>query len=543
VVGGTSVVNGAVFLRARPEDFELWANLGNDKWAPDAVLPYFIKSEHDLDFTTAYHGQSGPIPVRRPNLDQLHPISIAFADACQELGYPEEQDKNSPYPEGFGRIPSNCIDGVRMNTAITYLAAAQDRGNLTITGETLVREVLFQGDRATGIEADCRGQRVRFHGDEIVLCAGAIKSPHLLMLSGIGPADTLRRHMIPVKVDSPGVGRNVADHPTLRVRYRISDKYAVPLAHGAIPLQMSLNYVDHTAAENGDLQIIPVASSLFRLLRPSLSRPIATARALSRLSLKFMVDQLRSSVGYQLLCALEREASRGEMGLKSPDPEDSPVIRLNYLSEPQDILHIRTNIRKSVELLNTQAFRRLGAVRTSPRDGDLASDRTLDAWILSNLGSAFHTSCSAKMGPESDAMAVVDQYCRVRGVTNLRVVDLSISPTIVSRAPHATAIMIGERAADFFADCSNLVLAWRQALYGWLMPMTFGIDLDAGEIWVSGRATTARSGQNKDPQGRGTVRVAQSLPLVRVLRMIWVTRYELSPSLRAISSGLRPCSL
>jgi choline dehydrogenase len=452
VVGGSSAVNGTVFLRARPEDFAIWARLGNDQWNFNAVLPYFVKSEHDRDFSTAYHGQSGPLPIRRLTPEQLHPISIAFAHACQELGYPEEPDKNSPDPEGVGPIPCNCINGIRMNAAITYLAMAKGRDNLTIAADTIGREVLFHGDRAIGIEADSPAGRVRLYGDEIVLCAGAIKSPHLLMLSGIGPANALRKQQIRVKVDSPGVGINVADHPTLRVRYRIADKYAVPLAPSAVPLQMSLNYMDTAGGENGDLQIIPVASSLFRMLRPSFSRPIATAKALSRLSGKFLFDQLRSSVGYQLLCALEREASRGVIELRSADPADSPVIRLNYLSQPEDMLHIRTNMRMAAELLSTKAFRDLGAMRASPGDDDLRSERALDAWIVAHLGTAFHTSCSAKMGPDSDALAVVDQYCRVRGVTNLRVVDLSIAPTMIGRAPHATAIMIGERAADFFAS-------------------------------------------------------------------------------------------
>jgi choline dehydrogenase-like flavoprotein len=375
VVGGSSAVNGTVFLRARPEDFAIWARLGNDRWNFNAVLPYFIKSEHDRDFPGPYHGQSGPLPVHRLSPDQLHPISIAFANACQELGYPEEPDKNSPDPEGAGPIPSNCVDGIRMNTAITYLAMAKGRDNLTIAADTTGRKVLFHGDRAIGIEADSPAGRVRLYGDEIVLCAGAIKSPHLLMLSGIGPEDALRKHKIRVKADCPGVGGNVADHPTLRVRYRIADKYAVPLAPGAVPLQMSLNYMDAAGGENGDLQIISIASSLFRMLRPSFSRPIATARALSRLSGKFLIDQLRSSVGYQLLCALEREASRGVIELRSADPADSPVIRLNYLSEPEDIRHIRTNIRMAAELLSTKAFRDLGAIRVSPTDEDLRSER------------------------------------------------------------------------------------------------------------------------------------------------------------------------
>jgi choline dehydrogenase len=461
VVGGSSSINGAAFLRGREEDFDEWAALGNDVWEWSKVLPCYRRSETDLDFKSELHGTCGPIPVRRPTDSELHPISRAFIDACTSLGFAYEADKNGQGTEGVGPIPANVSDGIRMNTALTYLALAAGRKNLAVMADTLVRRVLVEGNRATGIEIERYGAIESVLGGEVVLCAGGLKSPQLLLLSGIGPADDLRAHGVDVVMDSPGVGRNLADHPSIPIRYRVGRRLA-STDPNALPLQVGLNYLDPGAAENADVAVTCVTgslSSMFRAagvgdgghaLRPSyLSRPVATVRALRRLPLRFVVSQARTSTDYQFLCSVEKEGSRGAITLSSPDPHDPPVIDLDYLSDPEDILRIRTNVRTAVDILRAAPFTAMGASRTAPLEEDLGTEASLDAWIDRNLTSSFHTSCGARMGPESDPLAVTDQRCRVRGIEGLSVVDISVAPTMIRRATNATAIMIAERAAEF----------------------------------------------------------------------------------------------
>ncbi|GAA1008217.1 dehydrogenase [Acrocarpospora pleiomorpha] len=453
LVGGSSAVNGTYFIRGRREDFDQWAALGNDLWSYEQVLPFFKKSERDLDFADEFHGQDGPMPVRRPGQKELQPVSQAFIEACLRAGYPEDPDKNAPAEEGVGPIPRNVVDGFRMNTAVTYLASIRNRPNLTVLGDTFVRRVIFDGKRAVGVETERDGRPAEFRGNEIVLSAGGIKSPHLLMLSGVGPADSLRKHGIEVVHDSPGVGRNVKDHPSVFVNYRVRED-RTPLPVDFMPFQTCLN---HTAAEStvdGDLQITCGAAPYSRMIGsatgkrigvPSyLTRPLATLSALRRLPTRLVYTQARNQDNLVLLCSLDAEQSTGEIYLNSADPADSPGISLNYLSDPADLPRVVANVRLALELLQSPQFKRLGTQIVSPSDEDLRK------WITGNLGTSLHTSSSARMGPESDPTAVVDQYCRVHGVEGLRVVDISIMPTIIRRGPAATAVMIGERAAALF---------------------------------------------------------------------------------------------
>jgi len=462
IVGGSSTVNGTYWIRGRREDFDEWAALGNDLWSWDRVLPFFRKSETDLDFDNEFHGQDGPMPIRRPHPDQLRPVSQAFMEACLHLGFPEDPDKNAPGVDGVGPIPRNAIDGIRVNTAMTYLATARSRPNLTVLGETFVRRVLFEGTRAVGVEADRNGQRVEIRGAEVVLCASGFKSPHLLLLSGIGPADALRKHGIEVVHDSPGVGKNVKDHPSVLVNFRVPDRGVLP--PDFMIFQTCLN---HTAPDSdivGDLQITCAAASFSQVFRsmtatgkrgrlPSyVARPWATMKALRKLPLRFLLSTAKMQDDFVFLVSLDSEKSTGEITLTSADPNDPPAIRLNYMSEPGDLRRLTANVRLAAELLAHPAFKQLRAERASPTDDDLASDASLHAWMKANMGTSLHTTCSARMGPASDPTAVVDQHCRVHGVEGLRVVDISIMPNITRRGPAATAVMIGERAAGLFDE-------------------------------------------------------------------------------------------
>lgn len=459
IVGGSSAVNGTFYIRGRREDFDGWAALGNDLWSFEQVLPFFRKSETDLDIADHYHGTDGPIPVQRAAPSELRPVSSAFTEACLESGFAEEPDKNAPGPEGVGPIPRNSVDGYRMNTAVTYLAAARDRPNLTVYGQTLVRRVLFQGSRAIGVEAERAGRPVTFHGAQIVLAAGGIKTPQLLQLSGVGPADQLRRFGVPIVHDSPGVGQNAKDHPTVHVSFRVDEKAtALPPAFSAF--QTCLNYAAPGSAV-GDLQIACTAASYAQMIkavpvagrrRPRLpsyvKRPLRTLGALKELPTGLVITQAANQDNLVLLCSLDAEESLGEVVLDSADPRAAPAIRLNYLDDPRDLPRLVHSVRTAIDLLARPSFARIGMRRVGPSDKDLADDRTLGDWITSRLATSFHTSCTARMGPASDPTSVVDQRGRVHGVDGLRIADISIMPTITRRGPAATAVMIGERIAD-----------------------------------------------------------------------------------------------
>ncbi len=463
VVGGSSAVNGTYFIRGRPADFDDWAANGSERWSWDQVLPYFRRCERDHDFDGELHGQDGPMPIVRPRPDQLRPVSRAFVASCRAAGHPEDPDKNDRGSLGVGPIPRNCVDGIRVNTAAAYLTPARDRDNLTVLGGTEVRRVLFDGTRAVGVEAQRGGERVAYHGDEVILSAGGIKSPQLLMLSGIGPAEHLRSHGIDVVRDRPGVGRNVRDHPSVTVHFRVKDDGA-PLPDDFMTFQTCLNHTAPGSDVESDLQITCGAASFsqmigdasgargpLRRLPSYLRRPIATLRALRRLPLRVVLAQARMQDNLMLLCSLDAERSRGEITLTSADPAAPPRIALNYLSDPADLPRLAANVRTAVGLLDAPAFRALKVRRVAPTDRDLASDDALHAWIRGNLGTALHTVNSVAMGPATDPDAVVDQHCRVHGVERLRVVDISIVPRI-RRGPAATAVMIGERMAALIDD-------------------------------------------------------------------------------------------
>jgi len=458
VIGGSSTINGTYFVRGRPEDFDGWAAMGHDLWSYQQVLPFFRKCESDRDFGGAYHGQDGPIPIRRPGDEELRDVSRAFVDACLAAGYGAEPDKNAPGPSGIGPTPRNVANGFRINTAAGYLTPARDRPNLTVLGDSLVRRVLFDGTRATGVEVERQGQPVTYAAGEVVLCAGGIKSPHILMLSGVGPAEELRRHGIAVVHDNPGVGRHVKDHPSLPVNFLVRDDDA-PLPIDFMSFQSTLNHTAEGSDISSDLQITCGSATMAQMMRPAgasglrerlpsyLTRPIRTLNALRKLPARLVMSEARTQDTLRLLCSLEAEKSTGAITLRSADPAEAPVINLNYLSHPDDLPRLRANLRVATDLLLSPSFRKLKLRLVGLTRDDLASNAAMDGWIRNNLGTSYHTSCATRMGPASDPTAVVDQRGRVHGVEGLRVADISIMPEITRRGPAATAVMIGERIA------------------------------------------------------------------------------------------------
>lgn len=460
ILGGSSALNGTYFIRGTREDFDLWERLGNDEWSYEKVLPFYKKLETDHDFADPqYHGSSGPVPVKRATDGLAHPITEAFMLACADLGFVAEADKNTSGQPGYGPIPMNAIDGVRINGAMSYLLPNLDRPNLTIRGNTYVRRVLFAGTQAVGVEVEADGRTEQLRAAEIVLSAGAVKSPHLLMLSGVGPAAELRAQGVPLICDLSGVGKGFSDHPDLSVGYQPTRRFSVQ--PGQAIMQSGLNFTADGSAHTGDLEILaPLAPFGQLMLGSSSSRlsglarvarhPLATARSMRGVSISRALEQARHQWDLSLAVAVQQEDSRGNIFLMSDDPHVRPRIEYNYLTESSDLVRLRQVVRVAGELLSAKPFRPLVKVLTDPDQNTLASDASLDQWIRTHLATAIHLSSSCHMGPDTDETAVVDQHCRVRGVEGLRIVDTSVMPYVTSRGPNATAVMLGERAAEFF---------------------------------------------------------------------------------------------
>ena len=425
VVGGSSAINGQVFLRGVPEDYDNWAAWGNDEWSFVKTLPYFRKQETDMDIKDDFHGFDGPIPVRRHARETWLPAQTAFYQACRDDGYPEDPDMNHPESWGVGPIPMNNPDGVRMSTSLTYLNPVRNRLNLTVRSTVTVRRILFEGKRATGVEVQSGDEIFVVESEEIILSAGGIGSPQILMLSGVGPADHLKEMGIPVQLDSPGVGQNLRDHPNVRVPVRVKDDF--PLDPEAPRSQLALRYTAAGSSDRNDMQI----------LASSFSSPMGGDPA--------------AGEGIRFTCVLELAVGAGEVKLASTDPHVQPFLDYRYLDEPWDRERLREGVRLCLKLLEHDVYKDIVEGLISPTPRDLVSDDTLDQWLLRNVTTTQHISGTCKMGPDSDPMAVLDQYCHVRGLEGLRVVDVSVLPDCIRANTNATTIMIAERVADWMS--------------------------------------------------------------------------------------------
>lgn len=426
VVGGTSAINGQVFLRGVPEDYDNWASWGNDEWSFIKVLPFFRKLETDTDINDDFHGNDGPIPVRRHKKEDWLPAQSAFQEACTDQGYPETYDHNNPDSWGVGPFPMNNPNGVRMSTSLTYINPNRHRLNLTIRGNVMVHRILFEGSRAVGVEAESGGIVFRIESDQIVLSAGAIASPHILMLSGIGPKKHLESHGISVVRDTPGVGQNLRDHPLVALRVKTKPDFL--LDPNAPRMQTLLRYTATGSPDRNDIQIFPSSFST-----PLGGDPFAEE-------------------GIRLTCMLERAEGAGELTLTTPDPNVQPNINCRYLEHPRDLSRLREAVRIGLDILDHESFENIVDGLISPTEEDLVSDDTLDLWMLKNVWIGQHLSGTCKMGPDNDGMAVVDQYGRVHGIEGLRVADASIMPDCIRANTNLTTIMIGERIADWIAN-------------------------------------------------------------------------------------------
>ena len=432
VTGGSSAINGQIWFRGIPEDFDEWAKLGNDEWDYLDVLPYFRKSETDLDFPgDDFHGSDGPIPVRRYTDAELLPSPRAFMEACVAAGFPRTHDMNHPESTGVGFYALNRIDEIRMSTALTYLRIARNRLNLTLRSEVLVHRILFEGNRAIGVEAESGGEVFEVEADQVVLSGGAINSPQLLMLSGAGPAGHLSEVGIPVVADLPGVGQNLRDHPAVFMHYETN----VTLPPLSPALQVGMRYTTPRSPFRNDMQMRPLQ--------------IRT----EHIPTDFQISGDSVPTGFSI--AMQKALSHGEIRLASADPRDQPILDYRYLTDPFDRERMRGAVRLCAEISAMPEYAPARMSRLSPTDDVLADDDTLDAWLLENVLTQHHSSGTCKMGPDSDPMAVVDQHCRVRGLDNLMVIDASVMPDVVRANTNATTIMIAEKAADLIRNLAS----------------------------------------------------------------------------------------
>ncbi|MGI5224597.1 mycofactocin dehydrogenase MftG [Actinoallomurus sp. CA-142502] len=421
VLGGSTTVNGGYFIRARREDFDRWsARAGDALWAYERALPFLRALETDLDFgATPVHGGHGPVPVGRTGLGR--PAAEAFRAAARELGHPDEPDKNAQGVPGVGPVPTNTAGGERINTGTAYLLGALGRPNLTVLGDCFVRSVAVERGRATGVVADRNGRRTVLEAGEIVLCAGSFASPHLLHLSGIGPAKVLACAGVPVVEDLPAVGAALSDHPQVVLEWtprRPVAESAGSWLGGALHLSSSGG--DHP----GDLEILQSLVPMAGLVG---GRTAVPGQPLA------------------LLASVQTPRTSGRLRTVSADPRVPPRIDYGYLETADDRRRLREAVRAAAALLSTSAFGEVSAGVVEP--ASLDDDGLLDRWIRSRLGTSQHTCGTVPMGRSGDPSAAVDGHGRVYGVSGLRVADTSILPAAPLRGPAATAVLIGELIA------------------------------------------------------------------------------------------------
>ena len=426
VTGGSSAINGQIFLRGVPDDYDRWASWGNDEWTFENSLPYFRKLETDTTYSDDFHGTDGPIICHRFPEEQWRGASKAFYESCLDYGFADCPDHNAPDTTGVGPLPLNNPEGIRWSTNLGYLSLSRHRLNLTIRPNCLVHRIVFDGNRATGVDVESGGERFVVEGDEIILSAGAVGSPQILMLSGIGPADHLNEVGIPVLKDLPGVGQNLRDHPLVYVTWRTKPEYELETFGPRI--QFGLRYT----ASNSDLENDMIVYMMI----------FATGR----------IDRggdRMTPIGIRMIIGLDLAVGAGELQLQSSDPSVQPMLDYNYFQEEFDRSRMREAVRICSKLGEHEAWKDIIEERTEPPDEAFESDDALDDWMRREVTTGHHISCTNKMGPADDPMAVVDQYGKVHGIEGLRVVDASIMPDCVRANINVTTMMIGERIADF----------------------------------------------------------------------------------------------
>ena len=443
VLGGSSSVNGMVCVRGHARDFDGWAQTGAAGWAYRDVLPYFKRAETFAGGADAYRGGAGPLHTRSGDLK--NPLYRAFVEAGVAAGYAETQDTNGFRQEGFGRLDMTVHRGRRWSTANAYLKPVLGRANLEVRTRARVQRLLFDGLRATGVAYERGGQQMEARAQrEVILCAGAINSPHLLKLSGIGPGSELQAHGIKALVDLPGVGENLQDH--LEFYFQHACKQPVTLFSATSLLAKGLIGAQWLLTRRGLGATNHFETGGFIRSRAGVDYPDIQFHFLP-LAVSYDGKTEATQHGFQAHVGPMRSLSRGNITLRSPDPLAAPIIRFNYMSHELDWQEMRACVRLTREIFGTQPFDAYRGEELQP-GADIVTDEAIDTFVRAKVETAYHPSGAARMGAAADRGSVVDPDCRVIGVEGLRVVDSSIMPRITNGNLNAPTIMIAEKGAD-----------------------------------------------------------------------------------------------
>jgi choline dehydrogenase len=443
VIGGSSSINGMVYVRGHARDFDTWAEMGADGWAYADVRPYFKRMEASHGGSgPEFRGTDGPLHVSRGTRE--NPLFDTFIEAGRQAGYPVTQDYNGRQQEGFGPFEATIHKGRRWSAANAYLKPAMAGGDVQLV-RGLARKVVLEGRRAVGVEVDTRaGRQVIRAGREVILAASSINSPKLLMLSGIGPAAHLREHGIEVVADRPGVGANLQDHLEIYMQFSASQPitlYKYWNIWGKAWVGAQWLFTGKGLGASNQFEACAFIRSKAGVEYPDIQYhflPIAV---------RYDGKAVAAGHGFQAHVGPMRSKSRGSVTLRSGDPTDAPVIRFNYMSHPDDWEDFRTSIRLTREIFAQEAFRPFLKAELQPGP-QVRTDTELDDFLREHVESAYHPCGTARMGRASDPMAVVDPECRVIGVEGLRVADSSIFPQVTNGNLNAPSIMTGEKAAD-----------------------------------------------------------------------------------------------
>jgi choline dehydrogenase len=446
VIGGSSSINGLIYIRGQAEDFDHWRQLGNAGWSFEDVLPYFRKAENNERGSDEFHGLGGPLCVS--DLRDRHPLAVAYVEAAVQCGYPRNDDFNGAAQEGAGFYQTTMRNGVRASTAAGYLKQARGRPNLKVVSEALATRITFNGRRATGIEYLVGNNKRSAHANvEVIVASGAFNTPQLLQLSGLGPASLLASHGIDVVADIPGVGNDLNDHFSGRIILRcketttvnnVTRNWATKLTHGA-------HYI---LTQRGYLAVPAVSSAVFVRALPTSATPDSQC-SISLFSAQDIGGNLHPFPGVTGNCVLLRPESRGYVRIKSADPREAPAINPNYLATQHDRETIVAGVNAMRHIFKAPAMARYIVEEVEPGAQCDNDDELLD-FIRRRGSTTYHPVGTCRMGP--DPKAVVDERLRVRGFSGLRIVDASIMPAVVSGNTNAATIMIGEKGADMILE-------------------------------------------------------------------------------------------
>ncbi|KFA98511.1 choline dehydrogenase [Vibrio sp. ER1A] len=445
VLGGSSSINGMVYVRGHACDFDQWEQQGAKGWNYQSCLPYFRRAESWDGGSDEYRGGDGPVGTCNGNNMTRNPLYQAFIDAGKEAGYPETQDYNGYQQEGFGPMHMTVDGGVRASTSNAYLKRALKRPNLTLIKGVVVHKVLLEAKQAVGVQYEKSGIVVDAKvNKEVISSAGSIGSVQLLQLSGIGPKKVLERAGVTVEHDLAGVGANLQDHLEVYFQYHCSQPITLNSKLGLV--SKGLIGAEWILTRKGLGATNHFESCAFIRSRKGLKWPNIQYHFLPA-AMRYDGQAAFDGHGFQVHVGPNKPESRGTVEIRSANPHDKPLIEFNYISTEQDRQDWRDCIRLTREILNQPAMDAYRGDEIQP-GLHIQSDDAIDEWVKQNVESAYHPSCSCKMGADDDPLAVLDEQCRVRGIKALRVVDSSIFPTIPNGNLNGPTIMVAERAAD-----------------------------------------------------------------------------------------------